>query len=91
MNKGKKKYWKYLQVYDYVLEDAPGQASIAECTIKLISEDLVGTKAYPIPHAMRELSNREVEKMLKVDAIETSSSPHSSPFALVKKGTGMIS
>lgn len=61
-----------LQRYDHVLRDAPGQISITECAIKLTSDDLVRTKAYPIPHAMRESLNKKVEKMLEADVIEKS-------------------
>ena len=77
-----------LQRYDHVLRDAPGQTSIKECAIKLTSDDPVRSKAYPIPHAMRESLNKEVEKMLEADVIEKSNSPYSSPVVLVKKPDG---
>ena len=79
-----------LQTYEHVVRDAPGQTSITECTIKLTSDDPVRTKAYPIPHALRETLNKEVEKMLEADVIEKSSSPYSSPVVLVKKPDGTI-
>ena len=79
-----------LQTYEHVVRDAPGQTSITECTIKLTSDDPVRTKAYPIPHALRETLNKEVEKMLEADVIEKSSSPYSSPVVLVKNPDGTI-
>ena len=79
-----------LHIYDHVIKDAPGQTSITECTIKLTSNDSVRTKAYPIPYAMKELLNKEVEKMLEADVIEKSNSPYSLPVVLVKKPDGSI-
>ena len=71
-----------------MLRDAPEQTSITECDIKLTSDDPVRSKAYPIPHAMRESLNKEVEKMLEANVIEKSNSPYSSPVVLVKKPDG---
>ena len=59
-----------LQRYDHVLRDAPAQTSITECAIQLTSDDPVRTKAYPIPHTMRESVNQELEKMLEADLID---------------------
>ena len=86
----REKIQEILQDDDHVLKDVPGKTSIAECSIKLTNEDPVRTKAYPIPHAMRELLNKEIEKMLEADVIEKSSSPYSSPVVLVKKPDGSI-
>ena len=77
-----------LQRYDHVLRVAPGQTSITECAVKLTSKNPVRSKAYPIPHAMRESLNKEIEKMLEADVIEKSNSSYSSPVVLVKKPDG---
>ena len=46
------------------------------------------TPAYRLPHACRELIEKEVEKLQKQDIIEPAASPWSSPVLLLKKKNG---
>ncbi|CAC5398266.1 unnamed protein product [Mytilus coruscus] len=74
-----------LDQFSYVLTDIPGRTNVLQHDIKLTSDDPVRFKPYPIPNAMLETVNKEVDKMIDIDITERSDSPHSSPFVIVKK------
>ncbi|VDI03484.1 Hypothetical predicted protein [Mytilus galloprovincialis] len=63
----------------------PGRTNVLQHDIKLTSDDPVRFKPYPIPYAMLDPVNKEVDKMIEMDIIERSDSPYSSPFVIVKK------
>lgn len=73
--------WKYTDV----MTDVPGHTNVLEHDIKLTSKDPVKQKPYPIPYAMVGEVEKEIDKMLKLNVIEESNSPYSSPFVIVKK------
>ena len=76
---------KYLQV----LTDVPGCTNVLEYQIKVTSNDPIKMKSYPVPYAMIDQVDSEIEnKMLKLWVIEESNSPYSSPFVIVKKKDG---
>ncbi|CAC5415003.1 unnamed protein product [Mytilus coruscus] len=74
-----------LDQFSHVLSDIPGRTNVLQHDIKLTSDDPVRFKPYPIPYAMLETVNKEVDKMIEMDIIERSDSPYSSPFVIVKK------
>ena len=76
---------KYLQV----LTDVPGCRNVLEYQIKVTSNDPIKVKSYPVPYAMIDQVDSEIEnKMLKLWVIEESNSPFSSPFVIIKKKYG---
>ena len=71
-----------------VLTDLPGQTSLAQHGIKTTTTDPIRNKPYPLPYALRETINQEVQDMLQMGIIERSESPYTSPIVLVKKRDG---
>ena len=71
-----------------VLTDVPGKTKVSEHDIKLSSNEPFHKKPYPIPHALRQTVEQEVESMLKMDIIEPSESPYASPIVLIDKKDG---
>lgn len=71
-----------------VLTDLPGKTDLIEHKIKLLDKKPIRQRMYPVPYAMRETIIDEVNTMLKLDVIEKSQSPYSSPIVIVKKKDG---
>ncbi|CAC5368798.1 unnamed protein product [Mytilus coruscus] len=61
------------------------QCQIFQHDIKLTSDGPVRFEPYPIPYAMLETANKEVNKMIEIDIIERSGNPYLSLFVIVKK------
>ena len=53
--------------------------------IRLGQEEIVRTKPYQIPFALRESVNQNIEEMLRLDVIEPSESSFCNPMVVVKK------
>ena len=79
-------------VYQYpdVFTDIPNRTNLEECTIELDTDDPIRVKPYPVPFALREAVEKEVQDMLKLDVIEPSVSSYASPIVLVKKKDGSM-
>ena len=73
-----------------VLTDVPGETNLIEHEIKLVSDQPVRTKQYPLPFSMTETIKDETEKMLEMGIIEPSKSPYISKVVLVKKSDQSI-
>jgi transposase InsO family protein len=71
-----------------VLTDLPGRTDLIEHKIKLLDQKPIRQRMYPVPYAMRETIIDEVNTMMKLDVIEKSQSPYSSPIVIVKKKDG---
>ena len=71
-----------------VLTDLPGKTNLGQHEITLSTPDPIRSKPYPLPFALRETVNAEVEDMIKMRIIEPSNSPYASPIVLVKKKDG---
>ena len=67
-----------------VLTDIPGGTNLGKHVIKLTDQKPIRSKPYPIPHALRNGVNKEIETMLKMGVISQSDSPFASPLVLVK-------
>ena len=82
---------KYQQIkrilgnFSDVITDLPGKTSAGVHTILLTSEEPIRQKAYPLPHAKRQVVEDECKKMFEMGVIEHSQSPYASPIVLVKK------
>lgn len=79
---------RILRNYKDILTDLPGTTDMGEHVIKLTTEQPLRMKPYPLPHSLRDTVKKEVQDMLKMDIIERSDSPYSSPVVLVSKKDG---
>ena len=68
-----------------VLTDLPCRTSITEHEIKLMTDEPVRSKPYPVPHAMKNTMKSEIDSMLKLGIIVPIESPYASPVVMVKK------
>jgi len=71
-----------------VFTGVPGLTTLGEHSINLTSMDPVYSKPYPIPHAMQEVVEKELETMLSLGIIEPSNSAYASPIVIVRKPDG---
>jgi hypothetical protein len=77
-----------LSKYPQVLTDVPCCTNVLEYEIKVTSNDPIKLKSYPVPYAMIDQVDSEIEKMLKLGVIKESNSPYSSPFVIDKTKYG---
>ena len=84
----KKQVWELLEEYQDILTSNPGKTSLGEHRIEVTTDQPVRTKAYPLPYAVRELIQKEVNEMLRMGIIEPSNSEYSSSVVMVKKKDG---
>jgi len=71
-----------------VFSDLPGLCNLGKHSIKLTTNEPVQSKPYSLPYAMRTVVDQEIDAMLKMQIIESSSSPYASPMVIVKKQDG---
>ncbi|KAK6959562.1 Retrovirus-related Pol polyprotein from transposon 17.6 [Biomphalaria glabrata] len=71
-----------------VLSDKPGWTTLERFSMKLLNDEPIRAKAYPLPHAKAEIVRQEVEELLKAGIIAPSLSPYNAPLALVRKQDG---
>lgn len=76
--------------FSEVIQDRPGQTTLAEHNIECGTARPVRLLPYRLPHAYRETDRQEIHEMLEQGIIEPSSSEWSSPIVLVKKKDGSI-
>ena len=74
--------------YSDVLTDIPGVTNLVKHKIELTSSDPIRIKPYPIPFHTENVIREEVEKMLKLNVVEPSSSPYSAPVVIARKKDG---
>ena len=65
--------------------EAPGATDLVQHHIKLISDEPVRSRPYPVPYSIRESLRRDIADMIKMGVIRESSSPYASPVVVVKK------
>ena len=65
--------------------EAPGASDLVQHHIKLISDEPVRSRPYPVPYSIRESLRRDIANMIKMGVIRESSSPYASPVVVVKK------
>ena len=61
---------------------------MGEHRIEVTTDQPVRTKVYPLPYAVRELIQKEVNEMLRMGIIEPSNSTYNSSVVMVKKKDG---
>lgn len=74
-----------LNDYQDVFSEIPGKTNLLECKLHLTTSEPINTPQYPLPLAMKEVVEQEVQDMLKLGVIERSNSPYNSPLVLIKK------
>ena len=77
-----------LQRYDEVLSTLPGCTNVEVHHIYTTTDEPVREKPYPLPYAVRETINKEIEEMLKLGVIRPSNSPYVSIPVIVGKPDG---
>ena len=77
-----------LTEFEDVFTDVPKITNLGEHSIKLTSSEPVRSKAYPLPYAVREAVDKEIDSMLELGIIEPSTAPYASPIVVVKKADG---
>lgn len=73
-----------------IFSDLPGKTQLVECSLDLVIEKPVHVPQYPIPLALRENVEKEVQEMLRMGIIEKSKSPYHAPIVVVKKPDNTI-
>jgi len=56
--------------------------------ITLTTDEPIRGKAYPLPHAMREVLDKEIDSMMKMNIIEPSTASYAPSVVMVKKPDG---
>ena len=64
--------------------------TLTECTIRLATDKPVKCKPYPVPHAVRNVIQKEVQDMLDRGITEPSDSSYAAPVTMVGKPDGNI-
>ena len=81
---------KLTHQYETIFTDVPKKTNVIECDLQLTTAQPIRSKPYPVPHALRETINNEVQDMLSLGVIERSESPYASPVVMVRKKDGTI-
>jgi len=77
-----------LKEFDDIFTDVPKVTNLGEHKTELNNLDPIRTKAYPLPYALRETVDKELDSMLASGIIEPSTAPYASPIVVVKKCDG---
>jgi len=77
-----------LEEFQDVFTDVPALTTLGEHSITLTTDEPVHSKPYPLPHAMQETVDKELENMPKMGIIEPSTSPYASPIVVIRKPDG---
>ena len=77
-----------LAEFDEVFTDIPSVTNLGEHSIELTSSTPVYSRPYPVPYAMREVVESEIQTMLFMGIIEPSTASYASPVVLVRKPDG---
>ena len=77
-------------VYEFkdIFSDVPGRTNLIEVDIKLERDERLNQHPYPVPFALRDELNKEIDSMLALGIIEPSSAKYASPLVMIKKADG---
>lgn len=73
-----------------VFSDIPNITDVVQHSVKLKSDEPVQKKPYPVPYALRERMQKEIDNIFEVGIFEPSTSPYASPVVLVRKDDSSI-
>ena len=65
--------------------DVPKKTNLIQHKVKLTTDKPVYRKPYPIPYALTEKVQQELNDMLKLGIIEPTTSPYAAPIVILKK------
>ena len=74
--------------YPDVFTDMPGETNVIQRRVKLTDDTPICCKPYPLPYAVSEELRNEVDSMLEMGVVRSSTSPYLSPIVMVKKKDG---
>ena len=77
-----------LTEFGNIFTDLPSVTNADKHTIELTTAEPIRGKAYPLPLALQETLEREIDGMLAMNIIEDSSTAYTSPVVMVKKPDG---
>ena len=84
----RREFENLIKEFKYVFSDVPRITDLGEHCIQLTSVIPVRSKAYPVPYAMKEALDKEIDLMLSLGVIEHSTAAYASPLVMVKKSDG---
>jgi hypothetical protein len=74
--------------YQDIFTDVPKVTQLGEHSITLTCSEPIRSKAYPLPYAMREVLDKELDTMLQLGIIEPSEAAFAAPIVMVRKADG---
>ena len=86
----KQRVIELVEEFKDIFSDQPKITNLGEHEIRLTSIEPVRSKPYPLPYAMRDKLDKEIERMMDMGVIEKSTSAYSSPVVMVNKPDGSI-
>lgn len=75
---------KLIQEFPGLFSNRPGRTELIEHDIVLKEEKIIRTRAYSHSPRIREIIDKEIDKMLDLEVIRPSNSPYSSPMIIVE-------
>ena len=81
----RKEFTDLAKQFTNLFTEAPGATDLVQHNIKLISDEPVRSRPYPVPYSIRESLRNDIADMIKTGVIRESSSPYASPVEVVKK------
>jgi len=77
-----------LHEFQNVFTNVPKVTNLGKHAIHLTSSEPIRSNAYPLPYALREQVDKEIDSMLASEIIEPSTASYASPIVVVKKPDG---
>ena len=72
--------WRHPDVFT----DMPGKTDVIQHGVKLTDDTPIGCKPYPLPYATREELRNEVDSMLDMGVVRSTTLSHTLPIVMVK-------
>jgi hypothetical protein len=72
-----------------IFSDVPGKTNLIEVDIKMEKDEDIKLRPFPVPLALRDKLNEEIDSMLKLGIIEPSNAKYASPLVMIKKADGV--
>lgn len=73
-----------------IFSDLPGKTDLVECELTLTSMTPVHVRQYPVPFALQEPIENEVQDMLRLGVIERSTAAYNAPLLAIRKPDNTI-
>ena len=79
-----------LSNHEATFTDVPGRTHLTECSMTVVSDEVININPYPIPYNLHQAVKEELDCLRKLKIIEPSESPFSSPLCVSPKKDGKI-